>query len=229
MDSASLTNISTIYPHILYEDMDNASLQPMCVTICFPGSFPRQVIQGDVPIRISVSIAEEYGSFTTPVVEVASLDLRRPGGSIHCSDNFSEDMFCDDDISIPFLPLPPTFNYFNRTDWQMVSQKIQEWLTTEVDTRSSLWTWGRDTFWLAFVAAYPSFPSGQWPMWDPRIPLEGEFIEQWLAQSGGDSVGEDSALNEALSVSDIWDDFCKHVALFYPLSLLSSGQTDATN
>ncbi|KAG1719838.1 hypothetical protein EDB19DRAFT_1898628 [Suillus lakei] len=189
MDSASLTNISTIYPHILYEDTNNASLQPMFVTICFPGSFPRQVIQGDVPIRISVSIAEEYGSFTTPVVEVASLDLRRPGGSIHCSDDFSEDMFCDDDIAIPFLPLPPTFNYFNRTDWQMVSQRIQEWLTTEVDTRSSVWTWGRDAFWLAFVAAYPSFPSSQWPMWDPRIPLEGEFIEQWLEWSGGDSAG----------------------------------------
>jgi hypothetical protein len=182
-------------------------------------------------------------------VEVALLDLRCPGGSIHCSDNvstqlsihivpgylhvelekFSEDMFCNDDIAIPFLPLPPTFNYFNRTDWQMVSQRIQEWLTTEVDTRSSVWTWGRDAFWLAFVAAYPSFPSGQWPMWDPHIPLEGEFIEQWLERSGGDSAGEDSAFNEALSVSDIWDDFCKHVALFYPFSLLSSGQTDATN
>jgi hypothetical protein len=142
---------------------------------------------------------------------------------------FSQDMFCDEEIPIPFLPLPPTFNYFNRTDWQMVSQNIQEWLTSEVDTRSAMWTWGRDAFWLAFVAAYPSFPNGQWPMWDPRIPLEGEFIEQWLERSGGDSAGEDLAFDEVASVSDIWDDFCKHVALFYPFSLLSSGQTDATD
>lgn len=48
-------------------------------------------------------------------------------------------------------------------------------------------------------------------------------------RSGGDSAGEDSAFNEALSVSDIWDDFYKHVALFYLSSLLSLGQTDAIN
>ncbi|KAG1855231.1 hypothetical protein F4604DRAFT_2042428 [Suillus subluteus] len=195
MNSASLTNISIIYPHVQQEDMNNVSLQPMFVTIFFPGSFPRQAIQGDIPIRISVSIAEEYGSFTTPIIEVAPMDSRYRGSSIHCSDDvstakivlkylhaelekFSQDMFYDDEVSIPFLPLPPTFNHFNRSDWQIVSQKIQEWLTSEVDTKSSLWTWGRDAFWLAFVAAYPSFPTGQWPMWDPRIPLEGEFIEQ---------------------------------------------------
>lgn len=168
------------------------------------------------------------------------MDLHHRGSSIHCSDDvstakiilkylhaelekFSQDMFYDDEVSIPFLPLPSTFNYFNRTDWQIVSQKIQEWLTSEVDTKSSLWTWGRDAFWLTFVAAYPSFPTGQWPMWDPRIPLEGEFIEQWLKRSGDDSAGEDSAIDEGLvSVSDIWEDFCKHMALFYPFSLLSS-------
>jgi hypothetical protein len=66
-------------------------------------------------------------------------------------------------------------------------------------------------------------------MWDPRIPLEGEFIEWWLERSGGDSAGEDLAFDEVASVSDIWDDFCKYVALFYPFSLLSSGQTDATD
>ncbi|KAG1855246.1 hypothetical protein F4604DRAFT_1590791 [Suillus subluteus] len=171
MNSASLTNISIIYPHVQQEDMNNVSLQPMFVTIFFPGSFPRQAIQGDIPIRISVSIAEEYGSFTTPIIEVAPMDSRYRGSSIHCSDDFSQDMFYDDEVSIPFLPLPPTFNHFNRSDWQIVSQKIQEWLTSEVDTKSSLWTWGRVAFWLAFVAAYPSFPTGQWPMWDPRIPL----------------------------------------------------------
>ncbi|KAG1853030.1 hypothetical protein F4604DRAFT_1591780 [Suillus subluteus] len=85
--------------------------------------------------------------------------------------------------TISFLPLPPSFDYVNRADWETVTQRIQEWVTTEVDTESSLWTWGRDTFWLAFVAAYPSFPMGKWPMWDPHIPLEGSFIEEWLQRS----------------------------------------------
>ncbi|KAG2115416.1 hypothetical protein BD769DRAFT_1363554 [Suillus cothurnatus] len=86
----------------------------------------------------------------------------------------------------------------------MVSQDIQEWLTSEANTRSAMWTWGCNTFWLVFVTVYPSFPNGQWPMWDPRIPLEGEFIKQWLEQSGGDSAGEDSAFNEVASVSDMY-------------------------
>ncbi|KIK77726.1 hypothetical protein PAXRUDRAFT_833666 [Paxillus rubicundulus Ve08.2h10] len=34
---------------------------------------------------------------------------------------------------------------------------------------------------MAFVAAYPTFPHGQWPCWDPRIPMHGCFISDWIA------------------------------------------------
>ncbi|KAG2079667.1 uncharacterized protein F5147DRAFT_784864 [Suillus discolor] len=93
----SLTKVSTIYPGIHYTD-SHASLQPMCLTVCFPGTFPRQILErSDIPVRISVSIDEEYGTFTTPVIEVASLDLRHRSGLLHCSggsddSNLSSDM-----------------------------------------------------------------------------------------------------------------------------------------
>ncbi|KAG1894218.1 uncharacterized protein F5891DRAFT_961900, partial [Suillus fuscotomentosus] len=121
--------------------------------------------------------------------------------------------------NISFLLLPPSFDYTNRANWQTVSQQIQEWLTTKVDTESSLWTWGCDVFWLAFVGAYPSFPTGKWPMWDPRIPLEGSFIEQWLEHSNDSSVDEE-ALAQDNVVRYIWNEFCKNTELFYPLPLI---------
>ncbi|KAG1741907.1 uncharacterized protein EDB91DRAFT_1052298 [Suillus paluster] len=130
-------------------------------------------------------------------------------------------MFCDDKTIIPFLPLPPSFDSVDRAHWESVLQQIQEWLTTKVDTESSLWTWGRDTFWLMLVAAHPSFLMGKWPMWDPLIPLEGSFIEQWLERSS--DGGADGADEEALTqvVNNIWDEFCRHAALFYPLPLIA--------
>jgi len=33
---------------------------------------------------------------------------------------------------------------------------------------------------MAFVAAFPSFPIRDWPNWDPRIPMAGNFISDWL-------------------------------------------------
>ncbi|KAJ8582621.1 hypothetical protein M405DRAFT_708070, partial [Rhizopogon salebrosus TDB-379] len=83
------------------------------------------------------------------------------------------------DIHIPFLPLQH-FNYSDWATWAALSKDIEGWLAVEVDAEMQLWTWGRDAFWLAFVVAYPLFPRGSWPKWDPRIPLEGTFIEQWL-------------------------------------------------
>ncbi|KAG2115682.1 hypothetical protein BD769DRAFT_1391176 [Suillus cothurnatus] len=36
------------------------------------------------------------------------------------------------------------------------------WLLTLMDTVTPEWTWGRDAFWYAFVAANPDFPNGKW-------------------------------------------------------------------
>ncbi|KAG0693800.1 hypothetical protein DFH29DRAFT_1006929 [Suillus ampliporus] len=120
-----------------------------------------------------------------PVVQTMSLDRWHspPGSPVNDDFELSDEFISPaDDIPIPFLPLPSEFDYTKRTDWEMLSKRIENWLI-ELNTKLPQWTWGRNTFWLTFIAAFPSFPRGTWPMWNPRIPLEGTFIEQWLETS----------------------------------------------
>ncbi|KAG2029760.1 hypothetical protein BDR03DRAFT_825306, partial [Suillus americanus] len=64
--------------------------------------------------------------------------------------------------------------------WVTLLYKLESWLVhIVVDTCTPEWTWGRDAFWIAFLAAYPDFPHGSWPLWNSRISLEGAFIESW--------------------------------------------------
>ncbi|KAG1876991.1 hypothetical protein C8R48DRAFT_544681, partial [Suillus tomentosus] len=175
---------STVYPGVLSENTENAKLQTMLLTIEFSGRLPRHLSERSIPVEISVSIAEEFGCFTMPIIHAMSVDpwCTPPGSPVNNVSGFepSENSILPaDDVPIPFLPLPSEFDYTKRKDWAELSQRIEKWLI-ELDTELPEWSWGRDTFWLMFVAAFPSFPRGTWPMWDPRIPLEGAFIEQWL-------------------------------------------------
>lgn len=80
-----------------------------------------------------------------------------------------------------FLPLPPTFNYAATNEWADVAQKIQDWLVlSDAEDTAHLRAWGTELFWVAFVAANPTFPRGAWPKWDERVPLEGAFIAKWM-------------------------------------------------
>ncbi|KAH9913801.1 uncharacterized protein BXZ73DRAFT_55299, partial [Epithele typhae] len=80
-----------------------------------------------------------------------------------------------------FLPIPFTFNPRNGEDWQAMSERISDWLLSQVQDRSSaLWTWGREAFWIAFIAAHPLFPGGEWPRWSPEIALDGVFVRHWV-------------------------------------------------
>ncbi|KAG2085108.1 hypothetical protein BD769DRAFT_1374531 [Suillus cothurnatus] len=66
--------------------------------------------------------------------------------------------------------------------WVTLLHKLESWLVhinIVVDTRTPEWTWGHDTFWMAFLAACPDFPHSSWPLWNSRISLEGAFIELW--------------------------------------------------
>jgi len=118
------------------------------------------------------------------------------------------------DVPIPFLPLPADFDSSSFQDWKLLSQKIESWLVSAVPVHSQQWTWGHDTFWLAFVAAHPSFPGGPWPMWNSNIPLEGEFIEGWINDGGG---LQGPAVSGKMSIRQcIWAEFSRHVALFHP-------------
>ncbi|KAG2065608.1 hypothetical protein BDR04DRAFT_984712, partial [Suillus decipiens] len=177
---------SIVYPDVESQDADNATLQPMLLAIRFSSKLPRHLIEQTIPIEISVSIAEEFGCFAMPVIQTMSLDRWRslPGSSVNDDfESLSDDSISPaSDIPIPFLPLPSHFNYNKRTDWEMLSKQIEKW-PIELDTELLQWIWGCNIFWLTFIAAFPSFPRGTWHMWDPRILLEGAFIEQWLETS----------------------------------------------
>ncbi|KAG1744930.1 uncharacterized protein EDB91DRAFT_1246458 [Suillus paluster] len=224
MATRLLTNIITVYPDIQFQGVDQGPSQSMLLTICFSGRLPTQVIERNIPVQISVSFAEEYRSFTSPVVEATSMDLCSSAGesipldaTSLCSQGHGKLPACQDDIDIPFLPLQH-FDYCDQATWAALSKDIKGWLATEVDTETQLWTWGHDAFWLAFIVAHPLFPRGSWPMWDSHIPLEGTFIEQWLEQSGNTTV----MAGEQDIRGDIWAEFCRHAALFFPHPLVTS-------
>ncbi|KAG1753111.1 hypothetical protein EDD22DRAFT_784685 [Suillus occidentalis] len=211
------------YPSIHIKNTEVASLQPLCIGICFPGTLPRHLLQGIIPIHISVSIAEEYKSFTTPVVEALALDgypyskcsstLGDVSGQLSLGGH--KISYDNIDIPIPFLPLPSNFSPVDSYHWLQLSQQIQRWLVF-ILAESQHWKWGCDVFWLAFVGACPDFPNGQWPRWDTRIPLKGQFIKQWL---NAGTLGVDQSRESSLE--QIWVEFCAHAILFHPDPLVS--------
>jgi hypothetical protein len=136
------------------------------------------------------------------------------------------------DLLIPFLPLAPTFDPTDSCHWAMLSKDIEWWLVNDVQTMSvPQWAWGHDAFWLAYVAAHPTFPNGSWSLWDPRIPLEGQFIEEWLNDDGMSSSADGMPSYGVYEVTsqptaehkllfNIWESFGRHVTLFYPFLLI---------
>jgi hypothetical protein len=82
------------------------------------------------------------------------------------------------------------------------------------------WKWGVEVFWAAFIAAFPSFPLGEWPLWDSRIPMAGPFIENQLVANDF----EETTRKEAELTSDdlmkrreeLWELFCTIVQVLYP-------------
>ncbi|KAG2738441.1 hypothetical protein P692DRAFT_201731155 [Suillus brevipes Sb2] len=184
-----LTNIATVYPDVQSQNMDDVTLKPLFFTIKFAGTLPKHLIEQNIPIEISVSIAEEYGCFAMPFVKAMSMspaidqwrcDITESESNVSklcCFSNSIECVPSHDEILIPFFPLPSMFDHRNQSDWEKLSKEIEKWLM-QLNTGLPQWMWGWDAFWLAFVAAFPFFPRGTWPLWNPRVPLEGAFIEQ---------------------------------------------------
>ncbi|KAG1844795.1 hypothetical protein DFJ58DRAFT_843900 [Suillus subalutaceus] len=162
-----ITHFATIFtPEGHFDNSDGAPWQRVLLTMCFLGRLPRQTIQRTkIPVHISVAIAEEYGPFTSLVMEAISVDLC----STHLNSPLMDDIllcavnsqssqrqyFPQEDVSIPFLPLRGTFDYANPMELARAIEGYQRM----VGDRS------------------------KWPMWDPRVPLEGTFIQEWLGQS----------------------------------------------
>ncbi|KAI5989689.1 hypothetical protein EDD15DRAFT_2139343, partial [Pisolithus albus] len=178
-----------VRPDVEYVGNDHAFLQPLLVTIYFSGSVPQNLIRERIPIKISVSVSEEYNNFMAPVIRAKAWSVCQSEPSepallvpLHYtgSDDFSMGAYTQD-VTIPFLPLPRTFDFTDPRQWATLSKEIECWLVNKVqDSSLPYWTWGKDAFWLTFIGAHPRFPDGEWSVWDPRIPVEGTFIEEWL-------------------------------------------------
>ncbi|EGN96973.1 hypothetical protein SERLA73DRAFT_154348 [Serpula lacrymans var. lacrymans S7.3] len=178
---------STIFPEIQFTDTDDAFLQPVVVTICFPGVLSRHLVDGGIAIQFSVTLAEEYKSLATPVVQVVSWNYFGSEQSLHSGDTCFIDNDCKSsspfaDILVNFLPLSHLFNHLRSHHWFLLSRQIQEWLVT-IPKESQHWSWGRNAFWLAFIGANPYFPNGSWSKWDPRILLQGLFFPHAVVSS----------------------------------------------
>lgn len=88
------------------------------------------------------------------------------------------------------------------------------------DTSTPEWTWGRDAFWMAFVAAHPDFPRGSWPLWNSRISLEGAFIESWTLTEDPEDAPPLITDYDTIRAS-IWTEFQRLAAECFPYSLVA--------
>ena len=128
-------------------------------------------------------------------------------------------------IPISFLPLAPAFNKASTKAWVTLASRIQNWLIFYIqDQHLAHWKWGSEVFWIAFVAAFPSFPLGEWPLWDVRIPLAGAFIEKQVlpnnfeeaARQASELTSEEDLIKRR---EELWEDFCKVVKVIYPFPI----------
>ncbi|KAF8119291.1 hypothetical protein EV363DRAFT_1386457 [Boletus edulis] len=64
-------------------------------------------------------------------------------------------------------------------------------------------------FWMAFVAAYPTFPRDTWPSWDSHIAMEGDSVSQWVVNRSDELCREN---DDAIRMK-IWKEFSTAVEL----------------
>lgn len=87
----------------------------------------------------------------------------------------------------------------------------------------SHWKWGAEVFWTAFIAAFPTFPLGDWPSWDVRIPMVGSFIEKQVVAADFEETtrwaNECTAEDLIKRRNELWEDFCKLVKVMYPFPI----------
>jgi len=94
----------------------------------------------------------------------------------------------------PFLPLSQGFQPLNTYEWKQLVMNIEQHLLADPhlnNTHPECYFLMRQLFWMAFVAAFPSFPHGDWPNWNSQIPMEGNFISRWVLKDSDDSDWDD--------------------------------------
>ncbi|EIW79766.1 hypothetical protein CONPUDRAFT_155163 [Coniophora puteana RWD-64-598 SS2] len=219
---------ATIYPDFTVNSSGRVSVHPFEVSIAVTGEIPSHLIRSNLPISISVSIAEDLRPFTNLSLHAHS---RKDEGAeevgldgspfpSHSEGELPADAHDYDpslDRDITFIPLPSTFNRFDPNHWARLSDSIRDFVVT-LRPDSGLRAWGTDIFWISWVGAHLNFPHGDWPKWDGDIVLEGSFIESWVTDAY--SRGPRSTAEDTLDV--IWSEFLRYASPFVGGSIISS-------
>ncbi|KAN0094303.1 hypothetical protein V8E55_002590 [Tylopilus felleus] len=165
------------------------TLNTLYLSIYFHGSVPLRDVPGCIPVEISVRLADEWTGFL-PVVHVAP-------------NHESTHAEILDPAVFPFLPLPSNFEPSDISHWQRLTKAIETCLVASTgleNKRPEAYHVMRDLFWMAFVASFPTFPAGDWPVWDARIPMQGGFISSWVRR-------EDEVAGTPFVQQAIWGQF----------------------
>ena len=131
----------------------------------------------------------------------------------------------------PFLPLASAFNKSSDEAWSSLASQIQRWLIFCIrDQDAPHWKWGVEVFWTAFLAAFPQFPFGDWPVWDVRIPMAGPFLESQLAINNFEETTRKAAGQTSEDLmrrrEELWEKFCAVVQVLYPYPIQAAEAED---
>ncbi|THG92876.1 hypothetical protein EW026_g8185 [Hermanssonia centrifuga] len=188
----------------------------MNLEVAFEGKLPAGMPWSSVPIEIAVSMPAEFASFLVPTIKLS------PTVPLVAEDP-DERVLHEDPAYITFLPLPPSFNRRTVASWKSLAFEIQDWLLeVAVDPRCPERIWGTDLFWMAYLAAFPKFPQGQWQGWDPRINVCNTFGERWTMDACpiGEVAHDNGACTDACPGcgyirEELWGEFERNTSLFY--------------
>ncbi|KAK1227767.1 protein kinase, partial [Marasmius sp. AFHP31] len=179
------------------------------IFITLKGDLPPELIDTKVPLQISLSLPEPYRSFLEPVVNeyADSVDPETQTEIGLANDDSSTSPTPSSKIpDPPCLELSSAFNHQSTESWTNVYKDIGQWMGGIRLERGETedWQWGWEAYWMAFVAAFPHFPSGAWSNWDPAIALDGPFITEWVGRGGS---GGRATSFEQEARDEVWQRF----------------------
>ncbi|KAI6148019.1 hypothetical protein BKA82DRAFT_16995 [Pisolithus tinctorius] len=142
-------------------------LDPLCFTIHFTGSAQSLAVPEHLHIQISIHVPDEFLGQISPMISEYSNPQAQP---------------------TPSHPQYVNLTLVHQIQFHLIQPKDD--LTWEEHVMECLLV--QEFFWMAFVAAFPSFPYRNWPNWNPRISMDGNFILYWISDTDVGSVKPES-------------------------------------
>ncbi|KAI5997604.1 hypothetical protein EDC04DRAFT_2909611 [Pisolithus marmoratus] len=145
------------------------TLNSIELSVRFHGAVYFQDVPEHVPVKVSIHLSDEWAGLLPVVLDVSK-------DSLAAKNPLTPAMF-------PFLPLPSQFEPTDTCQWQQLVKQIEHCLLADplLDSKNpECYRLMRELFWMAFVAAFPEFPHGDWPRWNGLITMEGDFISRWV-------------------------------------------------